>query len=91
MVPRLRADRAVREGTLKQASDIVTPIYGAWKEVLKAQGVRWQDFQSAASRNEGAWRRWLNGYASWNDALVGLVEQVKLNTPGAQLAVALSD
>lgn len=70
------ADPKVREATLRQASDLATAVYHAWKEQLASAGLSWQTFQSAASANRNAWRNWLNSDISWRDALGGLVTQL---------------
>jgi|SRR5579859_5805701 len=81
------ADPKVREATLRQASDIATGVYHAWKEQLMSAGLSWQAFQSAASANRDAWRNWLNSNISWRDALEGLVTQ--LNQKSAGVTVSL--
>ena len=55
----------VREAALRQASDFVTPVYAIWKDDLKSAGLTWQVFQSVASKNPDAWRRWLSGELTW--------------------------
>lgn len=76
------SSRDVREATLRQASDIVTPLYQVWKGDLQRAGLTWQAFQSAASMNHGAWRGWLNGDIPWHGALDLLVQQLNGKIPG---------
>lgn len=45
------AEPMVRRASLRQASDIVTPIYDCWKDQLQVGGVTWSSFQAAASSN----------------------------------------
>lgn len=66
----------LRRAVAYQASDIVTPIYHAWKDRLKSANVTWQVFQSAASENGIAWEDWIDGRLPWAEALrrfVGLL------------------
>jgi len=81
------ASRDVKEASLRQASDIVTPVYHLWKDQLKGAGVSWQAFQSAASANRDAWRSWLSGDLDWRGALERFVEQLN---QGAAAAVSLA-
>jgi hypothetical protein len=78
----------VREATLRQASDIATSVYRAWKADLNPVGVTWQVFQSAASANHAAWRRWLSGELTWRGSLDALVERLneKASPPALVLA-----
>jgi hypothetical protein len=82
------ASHDVREATLRQASDIATPVYREWKAELNAVGVTWRAFQSAASANHVAWRRWLSGELTWSSSLAALVERLneKANPPTLVLA-----
>jgi len=77
----------VKEATLRQASDIATPVYRIWKDDLNGAGLTWQAFQSAASSNRDAWRSWLNGELTWRLALERLVEQLNGEETGASLAL----
>jgi hypothetical protein len=81
------ADPKVREAALRQASDIATPVYHAWKAQLVTGGLSWQAFQSAASANRNAWRNWLNSDLSWRDALGGLVVQLNQKAPRVTLTL----
>jgi hypothetical protein len=83
------AEPRVREATVRQASDIVTPIYHAWKEALKTGGVNWQRFQAAGSKNHAAWLGWINSTLSWHSALEHFVEELNLSSNG-QLELTLS-
>jgi hypothetical protein len=71
----------VREASLRQAADIVTPIYHLWKESLRAGGITWQRFMREAARNAAAWRSWLNSELPWGNALERFAAQLgfKLN------------
>ena len=69
-------DPAVRSVSIRQASDIVTPIYHGWREQLRPSGMSWQRFVAAGSRNADLWSRWLDGAATWDQAVEGLVEQM---------------
>lgn len=75
-----QADHAVREATLRQASDIATPVYHEWRDQLNASGVTWQSFQSAASATHRAWRGWLAGELAWPAAVEALVEELNQRT-----------
>ena len=82
------AEPRVREATVRQASDIVTPIYHSWEEALKTGGVNWQRFQAAGSKNHAAWQGWINTTVSWNAAPECVVEELDLSSNG-QLKVTL--
>jgi len=36
------ASSGIREATLRQASDIATPVYHTWKDQLMGSGLTWQ-------------------------------------------------
>ncbi len=77
----------VRRASVRQASDIVTPIYHQWKAELKPAGVTWQSFQAAASENWRTWSEWVDGTIRWRQALEGFI--LKLNVPaGTVLSLA---
>jgi len=74
----------VRRASIRQASDIVTPIYHEWKTALKSAGVSWRSFQAAASENWRAWNEWVDGTLPWRQALDSFVSQIKV-PPGTVL------
>jgi hypothetical protein len=81
------ADPRVREATLRQASDIATPVYHAWKTQLAGAGLSWQTFLATASENRNAWRNWLNSDLSWHGALAELVTQLNQKAAGVTLTL----
>lgn len=72
------AEPRVRRASLRQASDIVTPIFHDWKDQLKVGEISWQHFQAAASNNAALWESWLDGSSHWRAAVVGLLDQINL-------------
>jgi hypothetical protein len=68
----------VRRASIRQASDIVTPIYQEWKTVLKSADVSWPSFQAAASENWRAWSEWVDGTIQWRQALDSFLSQIKV-------------
>ena len=52
------AEPRVREATVRQASDIVTPIYHSWKEALKTGGVNWLSPASSMGPPSAEFRQW---------------------------------
>ena len=70
----------VRRATLRQASDIVTPLYHDWKAELTTAGVTWQSFQAAASNNWRAWTDWLDGTLQWREALEAFVSKLNASS-----------
>jgi hypothetical protein len=80
---------ASREASLRQSSDFSKLVYRVWKDDLRAAGVTWQTFLSAASMNRNAWRSWLDGDLTWRGALVELVEEFNQKATGhASFALA---
>lgn len=73
----------VRRASVRQATDIVTPIYHEWKAVLKQAGVSWQSFQAAASDNWPAWSGWVDGTIQWRQALDEFVGKLNLRPPAS--------
>jgi hypothetical protein len=69
-----------REASFRHGSDFIEPIYPAWKDTLKAAGVKYQALQSAASENRDAWRAWADGESTWRGALEGLLERLNGRT-----------
>ncbi len=67
----------VRRATIRQASDIVTPIYHEWKPVLMRADVSWRTFQAAASENCRSWSDWVDGTIQWRQALDAFLLQIK--------------
>jgi hypothetical protein len=68
----------VRRATIRQASDIVTPIYHEWKAVLKSADVSWRSFQAAASDNWRPWTEWVDGTIQWRQALDSFISEIKV-------------
>lgn len=81
------ASPEVRRASLRQASDIVTPIYHEWKTGLNSAGVNWQSFQAAASDNWRAWSEWVDGTMQWRQALEGFISKLNVS-PGTVLSLA---
>jgi hypothetical protein len=81
------ANPDVREATLRQASDIATPVHRQWKDQLSGAGLTWQAFQSSASMNRDGWRSSLSGQVSWRGALEKLVEQLNQKATGTSLVL----
>ena len=77
----------VRRATLRQASDIATPIYHEWKAGLTTAGISWQSFQASASDNWRAWGDWVDGTLRWRQALEEFISKLGV-PPGTVLTLA---
>jgi hypothetical protein len=73
------AEPMVRRASLKQESDIVTPIYRCWKDQLQVGGLSWQSFHAAASSNAAGWENWLEDAISWPTAVDQFLDLINLD------------
>ena len=73
------AEPMVRRASLRQASDVVTPIYHCWKDQFQVGGVPWSSFQAAASSNATGWENWLEDAISWPTAVDQFLEFINLD------------
>ena len=80
------APNDVRHAALRQATDVVTPIYRKWKNNLREAGISWQGFQAAASQCYAHWNGWVEGEVSWDGALQALVSAMKSGIDTLELA-----
>ncbi|HVA05831.1 MAG TPA: hypothetical protein VNG12_03720 [Acidimicrobiales bacterium] len=82
------SESKVRRASLRQASDIVTPLYHDWKDQLKKGDVSWQRFQAAASNNASAWERWLDGSSSWRTAVEEFLHRINTDSDGFEFRLS---
>ena len=61
---------------IKQGNWFTKPYWDTYKEVLKAQGITWQNLMEAYGLCQYKFIEWIEGKESWNNVISSLEEQL---------------
>lgn len=67
------------KGVLKQGTGIASYFWteNNWKEELKKEGIKWQDFVSFCRNNHYTFIGWVKGEKGWEQAVKELIEKLE--------------
>ena len=72
----LQRDRKIAIAAIKQGTWFTKPYWDSYKDVLKAQGVSWQDLMEAYGLCQYKFLEWIEGRESWDKVISYLEEQL---------------
>lgn len=73
---KLQNDRKLTLASIKQGTWFTKPYWDTYKEVLKAQGIAWQNLMEAYGLCQYKFIEWVEGKESWNNVISFLEEQL---------------
>ena len=73
---RFQNDRKVTLASIKQGTWFTKPYWDSFKDILKSQGVTWQDLMEAFGLCQYKFIEWIEGKESWDKVLSYLEEQL---------------
>jgi len=72
----LQRNRKIAIASIKQGTWFTKPYWDSYKDVLKAQGVTWQDLMEAYGLCQYKFIEWIEGKISWEKVISDLEEQL---------------
>jgi len=72
----LQRNRKIALASIKQGTWFTKPYWDTYKDVLKAQGVTWQDLMEAFGLCQYKFIEWIEGRESWDKVISYLEEQL---------------
>ena len=74
----LQRNRKIAIASIKQGTWFTKSYWDSYKDVLKAQGVTWQDPMEAYGLCQYKFIKWIKGKISWEKVISALEEQLNI-------------